>query len=82
MYKPTSIDIEWAQATMRLLHEGAMLVFPDAQLQYKVSHLQKALVLMTVDQLNRFDSFVVHLQTISTFHAIGYEVLEYRVNIQ
>ena len=80
MYSPTQVDVEWTRSAISMITDGGMLVFPTANLHYKVDHKNKALTLTNVDQLLIFDSFVVHLQTIATFRLIGYTVNELKSN--
>ena len=60
---------------VKSLTDAGMLSFPDSKLVYRVFHAQKRLILTNEDQLFVFYSYIVHVQTIWVFEAIGYKVL-------
>ena len=76
MYNPTLQDIEWAKATIRMLSDEGMLVYPGANLHYLLDKARRVLTLQNTDQLFDRESFVTHVQTIAVFAKIGYTVNE------
>jgi hypothetical protein len=80
VYQPRQLDVEWARSAVSLITDGGLLIFPQANLRYRVDHQHKVLTLINIDQLRMFDSFITHLQTISTFSVIDYAVIELKTN--
>lgn len=75
-YNPTEDDKGWAQSAVNTLNSGGILAMPQAGLLYRIDHKRKTLTLENFEQLNYFDAFVMHLQTIASFAQIGYTVNE------
>lgn len=77
MYKPTDIDVAWAHSVIRLIKDGGSMVYPGPGLVYTLHHERKLIVLtnpeMTLDNLA---AFFAHLQTMATFHKVGWQTAE------
>ena len=71
-YKPNSVDIQWAKNMLSVVKNGGKWVAPATNLVYVVDHTNKQLILENPGQLAAsFESFVLHMQTIQVFNAIG-----------
>lgn len=75
-YQPTNEDIAWARNVTNLVKHGGVVTYPATNLFYKLDHHQRVMTLENPEQLERFDSFVVHIQTVAVFELIGYTVNE------
>ncbi len=51
MYDPTDVDLVWMANVLEITNEGALMVFPNTGLIYKVSHLNKSLTLQNPSKL-------------------------------
>lgn len=76
MYTPTAVDIEWARSAVNMLTNDGMLVYPGANLKYRLDKERKVLTLQNPEQLFDRESFITHVQTIAVFSKIGYIVNE------
>lgn len=50
-WKPSQYDIYWLDGMIAALHEGGILMYPQARLIYRVSHKRKTLTLLNPQML-------------------------------
>lgn len=73
-YEPTNEDLHWAATMMAVLNNGALLVYPNCGLVYRVEHTNKVLTLENPILLLNKKILKIHKKTIATFQHIGYSV--------
>ena len=75
-YKPHPYDVIWAKRVLSAVTEGGTLTLPAANLTYRVSHANKILTLLNVEQLFVYESLLTHLKTVAVYAFLDYKVIE------
>jgi hypothetical protein len=74
-YKPTIIDIMWADSVLRMIDNEGIVIYPSSQLVYRVSHRSRVLTLLNPQHLGT-DSVAkdLHERTKAVFAFFEYTV--------
>lgn len=79
MYTPKPEDIRWITAALSMIKHTGLLVYPDANLRYRIDKSKKEFHLVNPEQLVSADSFHTHMRTVAVIAKVGYHMRETKV---
>lgn len=73
-YKPTTVDLNWAENVVQFIRDGGALAYPSTGLIYTLDHTHRRLTLQNPERLADPNARECHDRGVVVFRGIGWEM--------